>query len=731
MMCLIMTLPLMVHGGQIEASWYPFTPTNDPSPGEIGMQAWLDKPAGRHGRITRKQDQLTYQGRPIKLWGINLCYSTCAPDKKLAEKRAVFYAKYGVNSVRLHKYADGPGWAGIQSQDSFTEFDPEGLDRMDYQIAQFKQQGIYVLLSPIFGSQKLGSGDRKYVSYLDEFGSMDGNKRRVTTPHSAVQYALELQDIQILQMVNLLKHKNPYTGLTYAEDPAIAFIEIVNEQSILFYTSMNPLKASVTLRGQVARRFSAWLRKRYSSHKGLVTAWGAKALDSFKDEGLVSEAEHLDRHNILPLGNPWYWDPAQLDGSQAYRKRRLLDSLGFLYEQQCAFYDRYVQAVRVVGYEGEVLGSNWQAGQALSHYYNLHSDYRVGTIDRHNYVGGGRKEKFNNASMLRGPGSGMLSAGMQQVTDRPFMLSEWIHVYPNEWGVEGPAIIGAYGMGLQGWDVSYMFQNRDQGGFSERIGRDQWDVTAPQIWGVFPAITRQVLRGDVTESRINAARKVHLNSMAEGRLGFQDQVVQQHDVKSFDSKQVPAESLAVARTVVEFTDTWQDTPTFDLDPYQRAGALHASTEQLRWYPGEAKHDGYFVMDTAATKAVVGFAENQSQPLGEVELTLQCPFAALYVTALGQDEDISNAKKLLVVALARARNTGMKLNDAEDKVLEKGAGPVLMEPVRARIKLARSGAPTVHVLDHDGRRTGRTLEVRDKGFTLEGAKDRTPYYLVTY
>ena len=28
-------------------------------------------------------------------------------------------------------------------------------------------------------------------------------------------------------------------------------------------------------------------------------------------------------------------------------------------------------------------------------------------------------------------------------------------------------------MGLQGWDVSFMFQNRDSGGFSDRIGRDR------------------------------------------------------------------------------------------------------------------------------------------------------------------------------------------------------------------------------------------------------------------
>ena len=44
---------------------------------------------------------------------------------------------------------------------------------------------------------------------------------------------------------------------------------------------------------------------------------------------------------------------------------------------------------------------------------------------------------------------------LQQVGDAAqgcsaFTLSEWAHVLPNEWQAEGPAIIGAYGLGLQG-----------------------------------------------------------------------------------------------------------------------------------------------------------------------------------------------------------------------------------------------------------------------------------------
>jgi hypothetical protein len=717
------------------SSWYAFTPRNTPEPGEIGMQDWFSKPAGQYGRITREKDRLYYNGKPIKLWGINLCYAACAPEQALADKRAAFYPKYGINSVRLHKYVDGPGWAGIQSKESCVEFDPAGLDRMDYQVAQFKAAGIYVLLSAHFGALKLGPADKQYVPYLEEFGRF-GNDSRIATPHSAVQYSPELQNVQIRQTVNLLQHKNPYTGLTYAKDPVVAFIEIINEQSILFYTSMGPLKASPTLRQQVAARFCDWLRAKYGTPDKLRAAWGDKAFDGFANDSFPAVGESLDKNNILPLGNPWYWDPAQLNGSQAFRRQRLLDTLIFLYGLQCEFYDRYVQALRDAGYEGEILGSNWQAGQALSHFYNLHSDWRVGTIDRHNYFGGGSAKAgatFNNATMLHTAGSGTLSVGLQQAVDRPFMLSEWIHVFPNEWGVEGPAILGAYGYGLQGWDVSYMFQNRDSGGFSDRIGRDTWDVTAPQVLGIFPAVARQVLRGDVKESELIAPLYVHVPSLAQVKLGFTDRTIQQYDVKSFDTDKVPARALAVARCAVEFTGQYHDTPAFNISAFQQAGFLTASTGQLSWKEARnAKLGGYFVIDTPGTKAVVGFSEGQTSRLGEVTITSQSPFAALYVTAQEPDKIITTSKKLLITALARARNTGMQFNDTGNSLLDRGKPPILMEPVKAAIGIAKIGTPKVFLLDHDGLRTQATLPVQaNNTLAIDGTRDKTPYYLIEY
>ncbi len=240
-------------------------------------------------------------------------------SRRVAERRAALYRKFDINSVRHHKWADGQGWAGIQTENSAVRFDPEGLDLFDYQNAQFRENGIFIKLSQAFGTIRIGPDDVDVVPYADEFGELTPGAR-VGGGNSTLFYSPEIQELTIRQLQNILNHRNPYTGLTYAEDPAVAFVEIINESSVLFYTSPNPLRESPTLRRMTAERFSDWLRDKYTSHQGLVEAWGQRALDEHIVDDIPShdgQPEHLDRRNILPLGNPWYWDPAQLAGSQA------------------------------------------------------------------------------------------------------------------------------------------------------------------------------------------------------------------------------------------------------------------------------------------------------------------------------------------------------------------------------------------------------------------------------
>lgn len=718
------------------AGWYPWRSIAPEDPGLFGMNDWSKAPAGAYGRIARQGDALVYNGQAVRLWGINNSFSDCAPLPDLAKRRAAFYAKYGVNSVRLHKYADGADRPGILNGQSFAGFDSTGLDRMDFYIAQLKARGIFVKLSPSFGPPTLMPQDTLTVPFLSEFGDREFRGGAIRVPHSAIFLSPDIQRVHIQQMVNLLQHRNPYTGLTYAEDPVIWDLEIVNEQSALFYTSSQGLERSPTLRRQVGRRFSDWLKAKYGNQRGLERAWGREALGSFE----LAPRESLRDGTVLPIGNPYFWNKKTLAGPEAYRKQRHLDALEFLTLLQVEFYERYVAAVRAASYAGEISASNWQAGSSLSHFANLWTDAQVGTIDRHNYFGGSRKDRetgeqvVSNGSMLARAGSGMLSSGMQQVAGLPFMLSEWIHVWPNEYGVEGPAIIGAYGMGLQGWDVSYLFQNRDDGGFSPVLGSHNWDATTPQVMGIFPAVARQVRRGDVAEARQRVQLKVYAPALFAGEgFDFEDQVEQGYDDKVLQTDKVSPAALAVAKIEVLYTDAPAPTEPFDLDAYRQGSSMQSSTGQLSWTeaaPGVSQ-GGYFTLDSPGTQALVGFAAGQTATGSYATIRFDSAYGAVYLTAIGPDATLGDDSDWLITAIGRARNSGMRYNTAEDRLLAPGAGPVLIEPLRVHLTFTRPGRCTVQPLDHDGRPQGPLLYPADGALTLDTGAWATPYFWVRW
>lgn len=717
--------------------WYEFKGESPiPATSEWNMSAWLEKPAGKFGRIARKDDKLIYNSKPIKLWGVNVSYSACAPETGVADRRADFYAALGVNAVRLHKYADGFGWAGIQSKESAADFDPAELEKMDYFVAALKQRGIYVKLSPVFIIRP-GPADRARVPFLDEFGPMQGD--RVNPKHGSLYLSSELQDLLIEQTTRLLTHQNPHTKLTYAADPAVAYFELYNEDSSLFGGVTAVMAQSPTLRARGGKMFSEWLKKKYPDEQAFLAAWGEGTLNCniLSNQGLPVD-ESWTENRIYPAGNPWFFDPENLNASQSPFKRRLLDTMAFLYDLQNQVYARMTKAVRATGYMGEIIASNWQAGRAMSHYYNLSSDAMIGTIDRHNYFGGGSGFFFSSSSMIAIPGGGSLSASLQQVGDRPFMLSEWIHVFPNEWTVEGPAIIGAYGMGLQGWDVSFPFQNRDEGTFAKAIGLQEWDVASPVFLGIFPAVSRQVLRGDVKESDVVHTRNVNIASLDQEKVGFEDKVTQQWDQKTFDTDVFPARALAAARSVVSFTDKFKPTESFDLAPYEKDGVINSSTGQLSWTEGKTPQDGHIEINTPGTQAVVGFTKGLTVKLADSWIKPASRFGAIYLSAQSPEGTIAKDRGVLITALSRARNQDAVIAD-DSFLFSKGvrtatwppAGPVVMEPVLADIAFRRAGRLTVHILDHNGVKTGKTVPVVDGKFRIDTGRDQTPYYLVTW
>lgn len=718
---------------QVDTSnWFVFNPKNNTKPGAIGMANWLSKPTGM---LAMQDDKVvTPDGKALKIWGTNVEYSATAPQPNVARKRASWFAKYGINAVRLHKLTN-PGWEGLGSKKSAAIYDQAALGRFDYFLNELRNRGIYYGFSPIW-DLRVFEGDRSKLVAYDEI--VKANSRKPVT-NSLVWFAKDVQDLHIQTMLNLINHVNPHTKIPYAQDPALAYIEIQNEDDVFFYTTTRNIQKCKTYSIMLANQFSDWLKDKYKTHDGLVSAWGAAAINTFRNEGGMPN-EHLNKRNIFPVGNPWFWDNQSLD---ARRGKRLQDTVLFLLACQNNYYQRMTDAIRNAGYTGPIVTSNWQAGSKTAHFLNLASDAKFGMIDRHNYMGGdqGRPahvmasgHKLENVTGLADPGSGLLSTGMQQVINRPFVFSEWLAIPPVECAAADTTIIATYGMGLQGWDMSYFFASNGNG-FSPTLqfpGNKKFNNLTPVGLGLNPVLSRMVLRQDVQQGDIIAARNITLDQAVTQTYDFKNTTTQAHDLKSFTGS--PSHNaLAIGRVVIDIKDHPTPSVIKNLSAYQQNNTTTSTTGQLNWTtPGSSPVNkslsGFFTINTKGTQGTVGFTPNTVQKFDDMTLKPSSPYAVILATAKSPTGTLATDKQAIIVAIARAYNTDMNLG--KGMVINVGRAPIILEPVKAEITFKKQSG-IVHVLDHDGMRTGKTHRLINGQFKLDTQRDKTIYYLVEF
>jgi len=138
-----------------------------------------------------------------------------ADRKKMIDEDMAQFARMGWDAMRLTFWGD---WEASDSAGNLIANDH--LDLLDYLIASARERGIYMLFSPI---QLYGSN---WPDALDDttapgFGRHFG-KARMGTDSAAIA-------AQVNYLRQILNHVNPYTGVALKDEPAIAFIELVNE----------------------------------------------------------------------------------------------------------------------------------------------------------------------------------------------------------------------------------------------------------------------------------------------------------------------------------------------------------------------------------------------------------------------------------------------------------------------------------------------------------------------
>ncbi len=703
------------------AAWFPFMPDDDEFSKDsvTDMSRLIPAPAGQFGFLKRDGEHLKFENadKPVKFWAVGAGAQQEPADMEQAAK---FFRKYGINLTRLHTVL---GVTGLMDKNG--EFEKGRLDRLDRHFAAMKKQGIYSTWSVFYPHH--GPFLQKHDG-LDEEVWNDLKKSKGGIAHASdyVNFSRPIQDVMYKYVKKLLEHKNPYTGLAYRDDPALAIIEVQNE-SCAFWGDISAMflnKEKKNLARRVGKMFFDWTKNKYGTKEAVLEAWGGfRPKDQYMQDDWDNGILAVTPAYAMGAEGPLYQFSGQF--------RRVGDFINFCADVQREYYQRRKREYREIGFKGCVVTTAWKAGGAAASLANLYSDDAGDIIDRHNYFGGGdgghriTEGKVSNATHLSQPGRGLMNLGLFQIAGKPFTVSEWSMMPPAPYKAEAAPLYAFYGLGLQGWDISYHFATGKKRFGSGWPGLGKYCSHTPHYMGQFPALAFAVYNNHIKEGAVVAKRVVTDKMMYSAKdelgqaisAGSHDQKVLGKNVKT------PPECIAIGKVTIEYSDAQPELDQLGLYWDQGTKQIRSNTGQLQWDYGNR----IVQVMTKKTQAVIGFAQGREFDLPGVTVSeVKTPFMSLIFTPL-DNLDLDQSKHILVTAMARDKQTGSVFNDDWSRLEVVGGPPLLLEPVQATLKLKGDEPSVVRTLDIYGVPTSREVKIEGDGsFRINGLYS-TYYY----
>ncbi|QYY35054.1 hypothetical protein [Ruficoccus sp. ZRK36] len=367
------------------------------SGGVFDFSASVPAPAGQFGElIETPEGHFAFEKRPdvpVRFWGVNFCFTANYLNKSEADAVAQRLARSGYNAVRFHHFEQALTSKGANS----WELDPELMDKLDYLVAAMKKAGLYISYD-LFDGRSFS--DEELVAFGLEPGLTGSQTRSMfkgLVPIDEAAFASWEKFARALML-----HKNPYTGLTWAEDPVFVGVCVVNEDT-LYAKIRNP---------KIHARYEA-----------------------------IFEAEY----------------PGITDASE---DERLMAWTEFLTETQINASARMFKALREMGVRAPLTDTNY-IRQKFMTYLRVHYDY----VDDHNYWDHpgfpGKAWKapfaFNQRSAIQAAAQLPRLMMASRIPGKPFTVTEFNYCRPNQYRAEGGVLMSAYAS-LQDWDGLYNFQ---------------------------------------------------------------------------------------------------------------------------------------------------------------------------------------------------------------------------------------------------------------------------------
>ncbi|MBR0459681.1 MAG: hypothetical protein IJJ26_10635, partial [Victivallales bacterium] len=381
--------------------WFALPENYRPSttPGSpLDFSRFLDAPAGKYGRILvdKKTGHLVYEKRPdtrVKLFGTNLVSAAIyAPDEHITQFLTDI-ERVGYNTVRLHHFEKD--LVDKNAPDSLT-FDLAKLDTLFKLFARLKEHGFYVTID-LYASRTIKAGDN--IPEFDDTGDYEMKNMILVSPQ-ALENWKEFSR-------RLLTARNPYTGMTLAEDPALYMLNLINENSIAIW--WNHRRGSRKAARIIEERFQEHLRA-----KGIQAAEGSAQFNG----------EFIHFLNELQMKH-------QKEQMRFLREDIKLQALITDVNHRCMFHSTPARTS-----------------------FDL--------VDNHSYwdhpLFPGKRWStpavFHNRCSIEEYARTPISLAATRVFGKPFTVTEFNYCVPNQWRAEAATLMGGYSA-LQDWDGLY------------------------------------------------------------------------------------------------------------------------------------------------------------------------------------------------------------------------------------------------------------------------------------
>ncbi len=621
-----------------------------------------EKTAGENGFIQLSSDGNSFQtenGEPIRFWSINGGDGTKDMSDADLAKFARFLAKMGVNMIRYHGSINPTG-------SNINDVDKADVSAIWRMVAAMKKEGIYSTISPFWAHNgHMGNpaikdwGIPGYSNSDDLWGVMYFSDTLKNAYKNWVKY--------------LYTETNPFTGVALKDDPAVALIQVKNEDGLFWWTisSVKPEFEKI-----IMKKFYNWAIAKYGSDAAVKSAW-SNASQS-KDNWAAGE---LAMYNI--------WDATQPQSGG--KSKRVSDQIQFLTETERNFYQEIHDYYRDSLHCPQLINANnWKTADAnllfdAERYAN--SSCEVLAVNRYfdpGHIGpnaGWRIDPGDNYvgnSVLFEPHK--LPVNIKQVKGHPMLVTESGWNLPHKYQAEGPFLVSAF-MSLTGVDSYYWFSPTSSAFDSNPYftwanlpgGQHpmyRWTISTPGQLAMFPANALLYRKGYITQGETVVHEERKLQSMYDRKMPLiSEENSFDPNRDSYDrinpAKETVVSPLAHLTGKIEVvydgnSDSSKVSPQIeDLIDYQNK-QITAGTNQLKW----DYKNGICIMDAPSVQGVCGFTNTENTfELSDVTIETSNEYASIQLVAM-DDKSIGNSSKILIQVGTVYQPTGWKESATE-------------------------------------------------------------------